>query len=241
MKTLKRSLLLLTTLVCFASLHAQTVDDILSKHHEAMGGTEKLDQLKAVHMEMSMQIMGNEAPASVTIVEGKGFKSESDAMGQKVVQVVTDKGGWIINPMTGATTAQPMSEEQYKQGADQIYATGPLYKYAEKGNKVELQGQEKVGDVNAYKLKVTGKSGSETTYYIDPATYYIIQVTKSGEMMGNPVTITVTNSDFQKTPEGYVFPRTIQTSIGDQFSFTSKITKVDINPTVDTTIFDMPK
>jgi hypothetical protein len=63
----------------------------------------------------------------------------------------------------------------------------------------------------------------------------------NGEMMGNPVTITVTNSDFQKTPEGYVFPRTIQTDMGGQFSITGKVTKVDINPAVDSTIFDMPK
>jgi hypothetical protein len=241
MRALKHSLLLLTTLVCFATVHAQTVEDILNKHQEAMGGNDKLAQLKSVHMEMSTQIMGNEAPASVTIVEGKGFKSESEAMGQKIVQVVTDKGGWMINPMTGATTAQAMPDEQYKQAADQIYATGPLYNYQEKGNTIELQGQEKVGDVNAYKLKITTKGGSEITFYIDPATYYIIEAVKTGEMMGNPVTITVTNSDFQKTPEGYVFPRSIQTSLGDQFSFTSKVTKVDINPTVDTTIFDMPK
>jgi hypothetical protein len=188
-----------------------------------------------------MQVMGNEAPSSVTIVEGKGSRSESDVMGQKVIQVVTDTSGWMINPMAGATTAQPMPEEQYKQGANQIYATSPLYNYTEKGSTVELQGQEKVGDVNAYKLKITNKAGNAATYYIDPNTYYIIQMSVNGEMMGNPVTITVTNSDFQKTPEGYVFPRTIQTDMGGQFSITATVTKVDINPTVDTTIFDMPK
>src|SRR3954469_16422457 len=241
MKVVKHGLLLLTTLVCLTSAHAQTADDIINKHIDAMGGKGKLSQLKAIHMDMSMQIMGNDAPSSVTILEGKGFRSESQIQGQKIVQVVTNTGGWMINPMMGGTTPQPLPAEQAKQVEGQIYATGPFYNYAARGNKVELQGQEKVGEVNAYKLKVTSKDSSETTYYIDPATYYIIEVTKSGEMMGNPVTVTVTNSDFQKTPEGYVVPRTIQTDMGGQFSITTKVTKVDINPAIDASLFEMPK
>jgi hypothetical protein len=241
MKVLKHGLLLLTTLLCLASVHAQTVNDIVNKHIDAMGGKSKMAQLKSIHMDMSMQMMGNDLPSSVTIVEGKGFRSETDMQGQKVIQVVTDTGGWMINPMMGGTTPQPIPAEQAKQAEGQIYATGPLYNYAERGNKVELQGQEKVGEVNAYKLKVTTKDSSETTYYIDPSTYYIIQVVKSGEMMGSPVTVTVSNSDFQKTPEGYVLPRTIQTDMGGQFSISAKVTKVDINPAVDASIFEIPK
>ena len=241
MKVLKQGLLLLTTLLCLASVHAQTADQIINKHITAMGGKDKLSKLKAIHMDMSMQMMGNDVPSSVTIVEGKGFRSESEVQGQKIIQVVTDTGGWMLNPMMGATTPQPIPAEQAKQAAGQIYATGPFYNYAARGNKVELQGQEKVGDVNAYKLKVTSGDSSETTYYMDPTTYYIIEVVRSGEVMGNPITITVTNSDFQKTPEGYVVPRTVQTDMGGQFSLTAKVTKIDINPPVDATLFEMPK
>jgi hypothetical protein len=240
MKVLKRGLLLLTTIVCLASANAQTVNDIVNKHINAMGGKNKMAQLKSIHMDMSMQMMGNDIPSSVIIVEGKGFRSETEMQGQKIIQVITDTGGWSINPMMGSTP-QALPAEQAKQAAGQLYATGPLYNYAEKGNKVELEGQEKVGDVNAYKLKVTTRDSSESTYYIDPSTYYIIEIVNSGEMMGNPVTIIVTNSDFQKTPEGYVLPHTIQTDMGGQFSMTAKVTKIDINPPVDASIFEMPR
>ena len=240
MKVLKRGLLLLTTIVCLASANAQTVNDIVNKHINAMGGKNKMAQLKSIHMDMSMQMMGNDIPSSVIIVEGKGFRSETEMQGQKIIQVITDTGGWSINPMMGGTP-QALPAEQAKQAAGQLYATGPLYNYAEKGNKVELEGQEKVGDVNAYKLRVTTRDSSESTYYIDPSTYYIIEIVNSGEMMGNPVTITVTNSDFQKTPEGYVLPHTIQTDMGGQFSITAKVNKIDINPPVDASIFEIPK
>ena len=241
MKNCKRFLLLLTSILFVTAINAQTADEIINKHIEAMGGKEKLAQLKSLHMDITMQIMGNDAPASITVKEGKGYKSESEAMGQKIVSCVTDSGGWMINPMMGAAGAQPIPAEQYKETEDQIYATGPFYNYNEKGIKVELEGQEKIGDVDAYKLKVTNKDGGETTYYVDPTTYYIVRVVKSGEMMGNPVTIAVNNSDFQKTDEGYVVPRTVETSFGEQFSMTAKVTKVDINPTVEDSIFTMPQ
>lgn len=240
MKTIKFCLLLIAA-ISFGSLHAQTVEDIISKHVEAMGGKDKLAQLKAVHMDMNMEVMGNEAASNVTIVEGKGYKYESDFNGQKIVQCYTDKGGWTINPMMGSSDPQPLPEDQYKMVKDQIYITDPLYDYASKGNKVELQGQEKIGDADAYKIKVSNDTDTGTVYYLDPSTYYIVQIVKNGEMMGNPVTITVKNSNFQKTDDGYVFPHTLQTSFGDQFSLTAKVTKVDINPTVDPSIFEMPK
>src|SRR5205085_10862401 len=104
MKVLKHGLLLLTTLVFLASVHAQTADDVINKHINAMGGKDKLSKLKSIHMDMSMQMMGNDVPSSITIVEGKGFKSESEVQGQKIIQVVTNTGGWMINPMMGGTS-----------------------------------------------------------------------------------------------------------------------------------------
>lgn len=240
MKTLKLCLLLAFATVSLTSLRAQTVDEIINKHIEAMGGKDKLAQLKSVKMDMRVEVMGNESPTTVTIVNGKGYRYEAEVNGQKIVQCYTDKGGWMINPMMGGTDPQPLSEEQYKGVEEQIYATGPLFDYAAKGNKVEFVGQEKVGDVSAYKLKVTNKDSAETTLYLDPSTYYIIQLERSQEMMGNPVTVIVKNSNFQKTDEGYVFPRTLETDFGEQFSLAATVNKIEVNPAIDPSTFDMP-
>ena len=97
-----------------------------------------------------MEVMGNQAPVVEQLLEGKGFKSETDFNGSKIIKCYTDKGGWSVNPMGGATDPQPMPEEMYKIGKDQIYVGGSLVDYAAKGNKVELIGKEG----NDYKLKV---------------------------------------------------------------------------------------
>src|SRR5437868_102189 len=166
MKQLKISLLSIITLISAYSLHAQTVDEIVDKHIAAIGGKDVLDKINTLYMESSVTVMGNSAPATTTILNGKGYKTEMEMNGSKMVSCFTDKGGWMINPMMGATTPQPMSDDQYKIGKQQLDIGGVLYNYKDKGNKVELAGQEKIGEVNAYKLKVTTPDSTNITYYI---------------------------------------------------------------------------
>ncbi len=112
--------------------------------------------------------------------------------------------------------------------------------YAAHGGKVELVGQEKVGDVNAYKIKYTNKDNAETLFYIDPTTYYTIQTSRTSNAMGQDVEVKATFSNHKKTDFGIVIPYTTNVDMG-QFALTVNVQKVEINPTVDPAIFDMPK
>jgi hypothetical protein len=235
MKMLKHCLVLMIGLTGLITVHAQTVDEIIAKHIEAIGGKDKLDQVKSIYIESTVQAMGNDAPSSITILNGKGFRMESDFQGQKMVQVYTDKSGWAINPFGGGTDPQPMPDEQYKAGKDQLDIGGALYNYAAKGNKVELLGKED----SAYKIKETNKDNVVTTFYIDPVTYYIRKAVQTGTMMGQEMEITRIPSNYKKTDFGLIFPYTIDISYGSQFSITSSVKKIEFNKDVDPKIFDM--
>ncbi|MBS1597857.1 MAG: outer membrane lipoprotein-sorting protein [Bacteroidetes bacterium] len=235
MKITKHCLSLFLAVTGLITVHAQTVDEIINKHIDAMGGKAKLDQVKSIYSESSVAIMGNDAPSSLTILNGKGYRLETDIQGQKMVQVYTDKGGWAINPFGGGTDPQAMPDDQYKAGKDQLDIGGPLYNYAAKGNKVELLGKED----SAYKIKETNKDNVVTTFYIDPATYYIKKAVMTGTMMGQEMEITRTPSNYKKTDFGIVLPYTIDISYGSQFSLTSTVKKLEVNKDVDPKIFDM--
>lgn len=238
MRKIKTCLLTLTALFAFVMAKAQTADEIINKHIDAMGGKEKYAQVTSVYMESATEVMGNEMATKTTILNGKGFRNESDFNGQKVVQVVTDKGGWAINPFGGATEPTPMPADQYKAGQDQIFIGGPLFNYSARGGKAELQGKEKVGSVEAYKLKFTNKDNGETTFFIDPATYYVIEAVKKGNAMGQEVTVTSTFSDYKKTDFGIVVPYTTNIDLG-QFALKVNVKKVEVNKPVDPSIFVM--
>jgi len=230
----------LIALLSFTISNAQTADEIIAKHIDAIGGKDKLSQINSVYMESTTSVMGTDAATKTYIINGKGYRSESDFNGQSLVQVVTDKGGWEINPFTGATSATAMPDEVYQPRANEIDAVDPLVNYAADSGKVELAGQEQTGDVNAYKLKYTNKYNKETVYYLDPATWYIIKTTSTANIMGQEASVTTALSNYQKTDFGVAMPYALNVDMG-QFALAVTVQKVEINKTIDPAIFDMPK
>lgn len=223
-----------------ASVKAQTADEIIAKHIAAIGGKEKLAQINSAYMESTTEAMGNESPSKTYIVNGKNCRIESDFGGQLIVQVVNEKSGWAIMPFGGSPDPAVMNDDEFKSSADQIYVGGSLANYSATGGKAELAGQEKVNNVNAYKIKYTNKFGVETIFYIDPSTYYVIESVRQANMMGQTVTVTTTYSNYQKTDFGIMFPYAANIDMG-QFSLTMNTKKVEINKEIDPKIFELPK
>lgn len=234
MKKVKFLLLAIAGLAT-TSIYAQTVDEVINKHIDAIGGKDKLSQLKSVYTENSMEVMGSSAPQKEYLVEGKAYKSEVEYNGSNIISCFTDKNGWTINPMMGGTDAQAMPEALYKAGKSQIYFGGGLVNYAAKGYKAELAGKE--GD--AFKI-ILSDSGSETFYFIDSKTYLLTKSIVKSEMMGQAIDVTTTYSDYKKTDFGIMLPFSKNIDMG-MLQLSQKTDKAEINKAIDMKIFDMPK
>ncbi len=214
-----------------------TADEIVDKYVAAIGGKEAIGKVKSISMETSAQIMGAEAPGTTVIVDGVGFRSDTDFNGSKIVSCYTDKGGWSVNPMTGMADPTPMPDEQYKLGKEQIYVGGPLYNYAARGGKVELLSK----DPASYKIKLTTKDNVDSVYVIDAATWLVKSMNAKGKMQDQDVDITTTFSDYRKTDVGYLLPYSLDLDIGGQFQLSIAVKKIELNKTIDPAVFAMPK
>jgi hypothetical protein len=234
MKKMKFWLLALAAITT-SSLYAQTVDEVINKHIEAIGGKEKLSQVKSIYIENSVDVMGSTAPQKEYLVDGKAYKTEVEFNGANIISCFTDKTGWTINPMMGGTDAQAMPDELYKAGKSQIYFTGGLFNYAAKGYKAELAGKE--GD--AFKVKLSNDN-SETYYFIDSKSWLLTKSVIKSEMMGQSVDVTTTYSDHKKTDFGVTLPYTKNIDLG-MLQLSQKTNKAEINKEIDMKIFDMPK
>jgi hypothetical protein len=247
MKNAIRGILVASAMAGALVVHAQTTatpaaatptaEEIVSKHLAAIGGKEAIAKVKSMSMENTLQVMGNEAPNTILLVDGVGYKSETEFNGTKIIQCVNDKGGWQVNPMAGATDPTPMADDEYKSQRDQIFVGGQLLNYAEKGTKVEVSAK----DTATYTLKVTPKEGTESTYVIDAKTYYIKSYQRKGKMQGQDVDVTTTFSDYRKTDGGFVIPYSMDIDLGGQFSMSIVVKKVDMNKQIDPAIFAIPK
>ena len=234
MKITKFFLLLLTAASLGFAAKAQTADDIIGKYVDAIGGKDKLGQMKSVYTEATVNVMGSDNPASTTLLVGKGYRSEADINGSKIIQCYTDKGGWSINPFAGVTDAAPMPDDQYQAGKDDIWVGGSLLNYKANGYTVELLPK----DGNNYPVKIT--AGKQvTTYFIDANTSLLNKITSTVSVQGQATDVTTAYSNYQKTDFGYLAPYKIDVDLGQiQLAYTVK--SIVVNKDVDSKIFDMP-
>jgi hypothetical protein len=235
METLiKRSFFVLAATLAMTTLRAQTADDIVNKHVTALGGKDVVGGVKSLIIEGTMSAAGNDAPMTMTKVMGKGYKSVSDFGGTTLITTVTPTGGWMVNPYAGATTPTALPADQFKSQKINLYVD-PLYDYATNGYKIELDGKDSA-DV---KLKMTGE-GMDATYYINANTYLIDKVVSKANVGGQEGEITISFSDYRKLDGGMMYPFNTTLDL-PQISLSIVPKKVTVNPTVDPTIFDMPK
>lgn len=215
------------------SASAQTLDQVIDKHLEAIGGKEKLKALNSIVMEASLAVQGMDIPVKLTQVHNKGQRVDITAMGTSNYIINTPTEGWTYMPIQGQTAPEAMPAEAVKEAADALDVQSNLLDYKTKGHQVELIGKEDVEGTECFKIKIKMKGGSEQTIFIDPKTYYIIKSINKSKGTGQEVEQTQTFSNFKKLDSGYVFPFSMQGFGPGELT----ISKIDVNVQVDEKIF----
>lgn len=210
-------------------LKAQTIDEIVNKHNEAIGGEKNWKKVSSIVYTGSMSAQGMDIPVSKSILTAKGMRMDMEVMGQKGYVIFTPTKGWAFMPFQGMDKVQELPAEAVKGSQDELEITDDLMSYKARGGKAELAGKETIDGKESFKINCTDKNNSVTTLYVDPATYYIVRKISSVPGQGEQ---TINWSDYKKLPEGIVVPMTQKSESGDL-----KLTKVEVNTIKDEKIF----
>ena len=213
-----------------------TLNEIIAKHIEAIGGKDNWSKVKAIHMESTMKAQGAEIKVAITQVDKKEMRQDITLMGMTGYSIVTTTEGWSFMPFQGQTKPEAMTADDLKNSQDELYIQDEFLTYTELGKKIELFGKDDVDGTECYKIKMTDKNAQETTFYIDPSTWYVIKQTQKIKADGKEVESSTTYGDYKKLPEGIVYPMSVVAGWGE-----SSVTKIEINPTIDESLFKIVK
>ena len=162
--------------------------------------------------------------------------------GKTAVQVYDGANGWKVRPFLNRNDVQPFTAEEAKAESAKAELDGPLVDYAAKGTKLELEGVEAVEGRDAYKLKLTTKTGDVQHIWIDTQNFLDVKVEGAPRRMdGRMRTVWIYQRDFRSV-QGLMIPFVLVTAVdGYRETHSMVIEKVTVNPKLDDALFTKPK
>jgi hypothetical protein len=218
--------------VQFVQAQVQTVDDVINKYVEALGGKEKLAALKSIKYSGSINIQGNDVTIVQTKLNMKGMRLDIFVAGTENYQIVTPEKGIVFMPVQGMTEPSPMPEAELKAGQNQLDVQGALFNYKEKGITVELLGTEKLNGEDNHKLKITFKNGLVTTCFIGAKNYRINKTVSKRMINGEEKDMETTYTNYKQNTDGFWFAYNSTSMQGEMV-----YDKIETNIAVDENIF----
>ena len=167
---------------------------------------------------------------------------EIEFAGKTAVQIYDGSKGWLLRPYLNREDWEPLTAEQARAQQGKWDLDGPLIDHAAKGTKVELVSVEAVEGRDAYKLKLTHKSGEVQHVWIDARSFLDVKVEGTPRRMdGKMRTVWVTQRNFRSV-QGRMVPFVLETVVdGYADKHQMIIEKVALNPQLDDARFVKPK
>ncbi len=244
---MRHASLILATAALVAPLSAQTataaptVDQLIAKHVEALGGQAKLDAMKSFRMVANIPGPGG---MDIGLVVERRFpdcqRTQVEVMGKSMISVCNAQGGASLNQLMGQTEPQAMSAEELKTTRDSIHGGGALLQAKSQGSAIESLGLVDLpGGAKAYKLKVAPKNGEEVSLlFLDSSSYLLVRAEGKRKQAGQTFDAIMTFKDF-KTVSGLTFPFTQVVEASGVPTQTIEVSTVEVNPTIQDARFTL--
>lgn len=231
-----KKIITLVFILLISIVKGQTLETIIKKHIEAVGGKENWIKIKSLRTTCSMKQGGSEIKITICQVDKTSFRQDIEVAGMSGYNIVTKTEGWSFMPFQGQTKPEPMTADDIKTAQDDLAIQDEFITYSELGKKLEYLGKEDVEGIECYKIKMTNEDGQESTYFMDTESHYVIKKTSKIKANGKEMESSTFFSNFEKLPEGVVYPMAIAGEWG-----TFDVTKVEVNPVFEKNLFQPAK
>ena len=234
-KSLTLAMGMLVLVFGWQSSKAQTLEEILSKHMQALGGEEALKAERNSIAEVDIIV-----PGGLTGKVKNYFKypdklrTEMDLKIMKSLTVYDGEKGWVQDANGQVRELAGMELEQTKS---ELYFSlyGYLFPERAKG-KVEYLGREEAGGINYYVVQATPEGCDPVKMFINPETFLIDKTVSKYDI------VVATNffSDY-KDFGGVKVATSMVINTGDTtYNIRITLTNIELNPELSDDLFKMP-
>lgn len=229
-------------------LQAQTVDEIIDKYFESIGGEDKLNALEGMKMTAKVNQGGIEIPLQIIQLKDGRQMTVINFQGKELKQGVYDgQTLWSHNFMTmKAEKSDAENTENFKLNANDF--PDAFMNYKDKGYTAELMGTESIDGAETYKVKlikepvtIDGVKKEDVAFYFFDTENYVPIAVQSEVMFGpqKGMTQEITMSDYQEV-DGLYFPFAMTQGLKDGQSAPITFETIELNPTVEEGAFSFP-
>lgn len=153
------------------SLDADTLDDVIEKHIEAMGGLGNISAVKSVRTVADAAMAGMQGTVTISYQYPDKYRNDIVLPIGRMVQVADGDDYWMID-LNGQVRA--MSGEESQEMITSLFMeTGAYLDPQYRGDAVRYLGESEVDSAFYHLVHVHPEGGRQTTLYIDAETYLV--------------------------------------------------------------------
>ena len=221
----------------------QSVDEVISRHTQAMGGRAAIEAIQSIEISLHVSDPGSEVDGIYRAARPGKVRIDIFVADKHVFTEAFDgQRGWEWNGQE-SKTASPLATAALEHGVELPGHLFGLHELKQRGDHLELVGREKVGEINYYVLRLTLGDGYSTTLYIDPTTWLITRRRDFRPLHPDtdptPTTIEHRSWDFRRiSGVRFAFAGSENDLKTGKILETSRINSIEINPPIDPAFFE---
>lgn len=219
----------------------QSVDEIMARYYQAMGGLENLRTWKGMYARAKYILSaqgGVEIPITVWYKAPDKTRVEMHLEQGDAIYVVTGECAWVRDPSRGFPEPSYMPEDHARvamSNAD-VY---PFIDYQQKGHRIEYLGTEEFEGANVYKIKLIQKTGAESIHLLDANNGRELKIIIKAWQQGKETNYETIERDFRKV-DWLLLPFTTESQVNKTLVRKMVIEDVELNPEIDDSLFQFP-
>jgi hypothetical protein len=240
-----RFLLVIGVVSLFGCSHQSlTVDGIVERNVEAMGGRAAIEAVRTVEIDLHIKDPGFEVDGIYRAARPGRMRIDVQASGKHVFTEAFDgQNGWQWKGEGRAEPASAKAAAALRHGVELPGKLFGLHELKQRGHRIELVGREQAEGLDYYVLRLILSDGYSTSLYVDPQSWLITRRRDVRplhvDVDPTPTTIEQRSSDFRKLTGVQFAFATIEIDLktGKELE-RARINDIKINPPIDQSVFE---